>query len=239
MTEPVLSIVLPAYEEAGSLVTLLPAIRAAADRLGVPVEVLVIDAETPRDETAAVCARFGVGCLARTGGSAYGDAVRTGLRCARGAWVMMMDADGSHPPTFLPALWEARHAADLVIASRYLPGGDSHNPAHLVWTSRVLNLLFRSALGLGVTDVSNSLRLYRGDDLRALSLRANHFDVVEEILVELIVAHPGYRVVEVPFTFEVRQSGKTKRRLVPFALGYLATLRRLRRLRRDSTRGPT
>ncbi len=118
MSEPVLSIVLPAYEEAESLVTLLPALQAAATELAVPVEILVIDAEAPRDDTAAVCARFGVSCHARTGGSAYGHAVRTGIRAARGAWVVMMDADGSHPASFLPTLWAARAAPDLVIATR-------------------------------------------------------------------------------------------------------------------------
>ena len=234
MSEITLSIVLPAYEEDESLVTLLPALQAVAAELAVPVEILVIDAEAPRDDTAGVCARVGVPCHPRVGGAAYGHAVRTGLRLARGTWIVVMDADGSHPPEFLSTLWGARHAADLVIASRYLPGGSSRNPRSLVWASRALNGVFQRSLGLGVTDVSNSLRLYRGDDVRALSLVSDHFDIVEEILVRLLTGRPGYRVVEVPFTFERRRAGKTKRRLGAFALGYLATLRRLRRLRRDA-----
>jgi len=94
-----------------------------------------------------------------------------------------------------------------------------------------VNIVFRLALRLKCYDVSNSFRLYRGADIRSLRLECNHFDVVEEILVKLAALRPGFRIQEVPFTFEKRKAGKTKRHLVKFILGYLGTLFRLLRLK--------
>jgi hypothetical protein len=61
-----------------------------------------------------------------------------------------------------------------------------------------------------------------------------HFDIVEEILVKLITLHPAYRLKEVPFYFEKRKAGKTKRNLLTFALGYFVTLLRLMKLKREA-----
>jgi len=227
-----LSIVLPAYEEAENLRLLLPALKAVAAALTPSHEILVVDASQPRDATPEVCAEHGVTYLPRRGGDYYGHAVRTGIADSRGRSVILMDADGSHNPTFLPQLWAHRETSDLVIASRYMPGGKTENPAILIFMSLVVNVVFRIVLGLRCFDVSNSFRLYRGDDVRALTLSCNNFDIVEEILVLLSFTHTHYRIQEVPFTFEERKAGKTKRKLLTFAMSYLAVLGRLYALRR-------
>jgi dolichol-phosphate mannosyltransferase len=229
-----LSVVLPAYEEAENLRNLLPALKASAGAITASYEILVVDTATPRDATPEVCADIGVTYVPREGGDYYGHAVRTGIARSRGQYVVLMDADGSHSPTFLPKLWSPRESADVVIASRYMPGGKTENPAILIFMSLMVNVVFRTVLGLNCRDVSNSFRLYRGDDLRALRLSCNNFDIVEEILVLLSFTHPGYRIHEVPFTFEERKAGKTKRKLVAFALSYFAVLWRLYRLRRKA-----
>jgi dolichol-phosphate mannosyltransferase len=231
-SSPELSIVLPAYEEAENLRILLPALKESAQMLAPRCEILVVDATHPRDATPQVCADHGVNYVPRRGGDCYGHAVRTGIADSRGSRVCFMDADGSHNPRFLPALWNKREEADLLIASRYMPGGKTENPAILIFMSLMVNVVFRLVLRLPCRDVSNSFRMYRGDDLRALSLECDNFDIVEEILVLLCCKHPGYRIHEVPSTFEERKAGKTKRRLVAFAFSYLAVLWRLWRLRR-------
>src|SRR5205085_7298845 len=129
---------------------------------------------------------------------------------ARGRWVLVMDGDGSHNPLTVPELWQHRQDNDLVIASRYVRGGQTENPAILIFMSQIVNVVFRLALRLKCLDVSNSFRLYRGDDVRSLRLECNHFDIVEEILVKLAGLRPGFRIKEVPFTFERRKAGKTK-----------------------------
>ncbi len=232
-TEPLeLSIVLPAYEEADNLRMLLPVLREAVQTLTPSYEILVVDTAQPRDATPQVCADASVTYLPRRGGDYYGHAVRTGIASSRGRFVILMDADGSHNPTFTRELWAQRDSSDLVIASRYMAGGKTENPAILIFMSLVVNVVFRLVLGLRCFDVSNSFRLYRGDDLRALQLSCDNFDIVEEILVLLSFTHPGYRIHEVPFTFEERKAGKTKRKLFAFAISYLAVLWRLYKLRR-------
>jgi len=233
---PELTIALPAYEEGPNLELLLPRLHATAAGLHIPYEIIVVDTETPRDDTPAVCARHGVRYVPRQGGPLYSHAVRTALAASRGHRVVLMDADGSHGPGFVANLWAERDAADLVIASRYVAGGRTENPAVLIFLSLTVNVVFRLVLGLKCADVSNSYRLYRGDDVRALTLECENFDIVEEILVKLCCARPGYRVKEIPFTFEKRKAGKTKRNLLRFALSYVGTLRRLARLKRQARR---
>ena len=239
MNEIELSVVLPAYEEAGSLKQLLPILKENAQSLTSSYEILVVDTQEPRDNTPALCAALGVTYLPRRGGDLYGDAVRTGMANARGRWILMMDADGSHNPRILPQLWQHRDEFDLVIASRYVRGGETENPAILIFMSHVVNIIFRVLLNLKCYDVSNSFRLYRGDDVRSLQLECNHFDIVEEILVKLVGSRKEFRIKEVPSTFEKRKAGKTKRRLLVFILGYLGTLLRLLRLKAKARRTST
>ncbi len=169
--------------------------------------------------------------------SAYSHAVTSAIAASRGRWVVFMDADGSHDPAQVGRLWAERQAADLVIASRYTRGGHTDNPAILIAMSLAVNVVFRVVLGLTCADVSNSFRLYRGDDLCALTLECENFDIVEEILVKLCFARPGYTVKEIPATFAQRRSGRTKRDLRAFAVSYVGTLRRLHALKREVERG--
>src|SRR5271170_2955128 len=97
-----LSIVIPCYLEAESLRTLLPAIQQNAAALTPAFEILIVDTEQPMDDTAGLCHLHGVRHLHRSGGNQYGDAVRTGIRQARGRYILSMDADGSTIPASSP-----------------------------------------------------------------------------------------------------------------------------------------
>lgn len=222
-----LSIVLPAYQEARNLALLLPLIHQAARALANSYEILVVDSATPLDDTKEVCEVHCATYVPRKYGSSYGSAVRTGIAESRGDYVILMDADGSHNPNFLEKLWAERKESDLVIASRYVDGGSTENPKILIFMSFVVNVVFRFVLSLDCMDVSNSFRLYRGADVRRLNLKCDNFDIVEEILVSITMSNPGYRVKEIPFTFEKRKEGKTKRQLLLFMCSYVAVLMRL------------
>lgn len=236
MDTPDLTVALPAYQEGPNLAELLPELRRVLTDLGIRYEIVVADTPTPMDDTPAVCAANEVRYVPRVGGTTYSHAVNTAIVASRGRHVVFMDADGSHDPAFVARLWAERGNADLVIASRYAPGGRTENPAVLIGMSLMVNVVFRAVLGLTCADVSNSFRIYRGDDLRRLTLECQNFDIVEEILVKLCAYHPTYRVKEIPSTFGKRRAGRTKRNLVTFAIGYVGTLRRLHRLKRDIER---
>ncbi len=231
---PLLSIVLPACEEAENLRTILPGLRAALQEteIGDAYEIVVVDTPDRRDTTDEVCAAHGAVHVRESGRSSYGGALRRGIALSRGEWVATMDADGSHPPSVLPRLWVARQDADLIIASRYMKGGSTANPPLLVWMSLAVNIVFRGVLGLRSADISSSYRLYRGDALRALPLECLHFDIAQETLVKFPLFQPGCRVREIPFYFEQRRAGRTKRHLAVFTWSYLRTLAVLWRLQR-------
>jgi dolichol-phosphate mannosyltransferase len=233
-----LSIVLAAYREGENLAYLLPSIRKVVDDMTVPYELIVVDTQEAMDNTEGICHANQARHVRRRGGNDYGDAIRTGISEAKGEYVVIMDADGSHNAEFIRDLWEHRHVADIVIASRYVPGGHTDNPWLLVRLSRFLNLFFRAIAGLPVLDVSNSFRLYRGDLLRSLHLTYRHFDVLEEILGKLLWLHgPSVRVLEVPFRFGRRIRGESKRTLLVFAYHFLLAALRLSRMRRRVVRG--
>jgi dolichol-phosphate mannosyltransferase len=225
-----LSVVLPAYLEEENLRLLLPRLTRTVELLGIRWEVVVVETMQPMDKTADVCIENGCTCIARKGGNSFGDAVRTGIRNSRGERVLFMDADGSHPPEFIEELWRHRGNADVIIASRYTPGGVTENSWSLVLMSRALNLSYSWLLGLNCCDVSNSFKLYPGDSLRALRLECSNFDIVEEILCRLVHGKPPATVKEIPATFKNRMFGDTKRNLVVFVASYLYTILRLRRM---------
>ncbi|ADV82678.1 glycosyltransferase [Terriglobus saanensis] len=236
MSEPCeLSIVMPAYREAESLKTLLPVLVLAARALSPDVEIIVSDARLPLDDTAEVCSVHGVRHLHRTGGDTYGDAVRSGITASKGTFVILMDSDGSHNPKELFKLWAKRESYDIVIGSRYIKGGNTENPAILIFMSRMLNHAYRLAFKLNVYDVSNSLRLYKGAQLRPLRLVSDNFDIVEEILIRLIYGVSKATVTEVPVTFEQRKAGESKRNLPKFLLSYLSSMKKMQSFRAEET----
>jgi len=206
-TPVVLSITIPAYREAENLAIMLPSIREAAAALAPSYEVLVVDTQEPMDN---------------------GDAIRTIIAEANGDYILCMDADGSHSPAYFASMWAQRENYDIVIGSRYAPGGHTENPAILILMSYVLNLTFRISFSIRAKDVTNSFRLYRRGILTFLRLESNDFDILEELLIKVTLRKPPARIAEVPVTFGRRKAGESKRKLVQFAFGYLKTLKRLR-----------
>lgn len=223
-----LSVILPSYQEGENLKLLLPGLKRAAAAVSPAYEVIVVDTCQPKDDTAEVCREHQVRYVPRRGGDSFGDAVRTGIEAAQGEWTVFMDADGSHSPEMIPKLARYADDYDVVIASRYVQGGRTENSRALVLMSRLLNLVYVWVLKLNCRDVSNSFKLYRTAQLKAIPLRCNNFDIVEEILVKIQRLLKTVRIKEVPFTFERRKAGKTKRNLVTFILTYAFTLVRLR-----------
>lgn len=223
-----LSVVLPAYREEQNLRLLLPRLKAALGRLTPDHELLVVDSFHQADATAEICQANGARCVNRRHSDLFGDAVRTGIEEARGRYVIFMDADGSHAPEFIEQLYNHREEADIVIASRYIEGGDTENNPLLIAMSYVLNWIYGAVLGIKCRDISNSFKLYRAEQLKALKLYCGNFDIVEEILVKLVRNNKGARIKELPFTFEKRKFGETKRNLVVFIFSFLVTLLKLR-----------
>jgi dolichol-phosphate mannosyltransferase len=123
-----------------------------------------------------------------------------------------MDADGSHAPEQLPSLLDALDRADLVLGSRWVPGGTVVNwPRHREALSRGANLYTRLALGLGLRDATGGYRAYKRAVLESIDYPAVASEgYCFQIDLAWRALRSGYRVTEVPITFAERERGKSK-----------------------------
>ena len=227
MSQYQLTVVIPALNEAANLDDILPALRRELQSLEVTYELIVVDGGSS-DGTAGVVARHDATLLQQTI-RGYGGALRAGFEHARGDFVLTLDADGSHDPTFLRDMWAARSQAEVIIASRYVAGGAADMPRSRRVLSRILNLVFGRGLSLPYADLSSGFRLYRRRALESLTLKGTDFNILEEILIRAVAA--GFTVREVPFHYRARLAGKTHARLASFAVSYLKTFGSMWRLR--------
>ncbi|MGH9185949.1 MAG: polyprenol monophosphomannose synthase [Acidimicrobiales bacterium] len=223
-------VVLPTYQEAADITTVLRCLRAVVPSAAI----LVVDDASP-DGTAdladAVAREMGgIEVLRRPGkaglGSAYRDGFRRGLARDHDAFVEM-DADLSHDPAALPSLLAPLiDGADLVVGSRYIPGGSIPDwGLHRRLLSRWGNRYAVAALGLSLTDATSGFRVYRREALAALdleSVRAEGYGFQIEMAYR--VARNGGRIVEVPITFAERARGASKMsgRVIAEALALVA-----------------
>jgi len=225
-----LTVVVPTLNEEGSLRQVLPRLKAVFAKLGLRGEVLVVDGRS-KDKTVAVAEAEGARVLIQKG-RGLGDALREGLCAASSQWVAVVDADGSHPPEILAEMWKRRDEADLVIASRYVPGGSAvMGPVRQV-LSRSLNIVSRIFLSLPVFDASGGFRLYRAELVRGACADSvtNDFTIQQELLVGMLAR--GGRVLEIPFRYEPRLDGASKASALRLAPAYIRMLVNLRGRRR-------
>src|SRR5262245_36537627 len=212
---PDLLVVVPTYNEHDNLVDLVEGIRAAVPE----ADILVVDDASP-DGTGKLA-----DSLARTDGqvNVLHRLGKQGLAAAhvrRYGWGMdrayqrfvQMDADGSHRPEQIPDLLDRLAEADLVIGSRWVPGGRIVNwPRHREWLSRGGNAYTRWALGIPIRDATGGFRAFRRRTLDSLTLGAvaSQGYCFQVDLARRAVA-AGFHVVEVPITFVERRYGDSK-----------------------------
>ena len=211
-----ISIVLPAYKEAENLKNILPLINQTLGKANIDYEILVINTIIQMDDTESVCNKNQAICISREGGNLYGDAIRTGLKKARGKYIVVMDADGSHNPSDILRFYSEMKQKDytLIIGSRYCKGGYTDNNFILKFLSWILNVSYRIMFGLKVKDVSDSFRMYNADSIKKVELECDNFDIVEEILIKLKYGVSNFNVKEIPISFNKRVAGESKRDLL-------------------------
>lgn len=222
-----LSVIIPALHEGPNLAVLLPGLCEVIGGIDIDYEILIVTNETDGD-TVEVAERFGARVVLQQQ-RGYGGALQTAFKDAKGAYLLTMDADLSHQPTFIPDLWRRRHDAEVTIASRYAPGGSAEMPIHRYLLSRVLNVFFSRGLSLSVHDMSSGFRLLKADAVRNAQLSALDFDIVQEVLVRAYAE--GWTVQEAPMRYAPRADGSSHARIIPFGLAYLRTFWSLWKLR--------
>lgn len=229
---PPLTIVVPTYNERDRLPQLVSAIFAAYLKEGLDAELIVVDDNSP-DGTGelaeSLTSTYRIRVIHREGKLGLGTAVIEGFRASHAPIVGVIDADMSHPPDLLPRMLAAmrQEDADVVVGSRYIPGGGTRGwPMGRLLMSRLACLMARGLTP--VRDATSGYFLIRRELAGGVRISAGGF----KICLELLVRGRPASVLEVPYVFEGRTAGESKMNLKE-AAGYLTQLRDLRRFRRS------
>jgi dolichol-phosphate mannosyltransferase len=209
------AVIMPTYNERENLEAMAGRVRAAVP----DADLLVVDDNSP-DGTGELADKLAaedshVRVLHRPGKGGLGAAYIAGFHWAldQGYGAMVeMDADGSHQPEQLPDLLAALEDADLVLGSRWVPGGRTVNwPKSRELISRGGSFYSRLMLGIPLRDATGGYRAYRADTLRAIGLGEIHSQgYCFQIDLARRTLGAGLRVVEVPITFVERVHGTSK-----------------------------
>ena len=212
---PRILVSLATYNERDNLAALIRDIHAVAPQ----ADVLVIDDNSPdgtgklADELADADRRVHV--LHRPGKLGLGSALLTAMRYALEHgydYLLNMDADFSHHPRYLPAILAGMDKHDVMIGSRYIPGGGTVNwPFSRRFLSSGVNILVRLLMRIPARDCSGAFRCYRVAKLREANLThllSHGYSFQQEVLYRCYSA--GCRIGETPIIFEDRRAGTSK-----------------------------
>ena len=231
-TAPTLSLVAPTYNERDRLPDLVTTIFDVFASAGIDGTLVIVDDNSP-DGTGALAdelaQKYPIRVVHRSGKLGLGTAVIEGFNASDAEIVGVIDADLSHPPRLVPRMLDAmlETKADVVIGSRYIPGGGTGD-----WPlSRQLMSKFACLLARGLTpvrDVTSGFFLIRRELAKGVRISAGGF----KICLELLIRSDPKLVVEVPYVFQTRTAGESKMNLKE-AFGYLQQLQDLRAYRRE------
>jgi len=208
-------VIVPTYNERENLPVLVEELMRQPD-----VRVLIVDDQSP-DGTGDVADGLAgahpgrIDVMHRTGvrglGRSYIDGIARGVQDPVDV-ICQMDADLSHDPRHLPALIAAAGQADVVIGSRYVPGGTIRNwPRRRRLLSRLANIYIRQITRLDARDCTSGYRCWRRETLAAMPLDrfiSDGYSFLVEML--FVAAGQGSRIAEVPITFVERRLGESK-----------------------------
>jgi glycosyltransferase involved in cell wall biosynthesis len=209
MSDPLVSIVVPAYNEAATIAEVLQRVA------GVPFrhEVIVVD-DGSTDGTADIVAATDTARLIRRPLNAgKGAAVRDGIAASTGDIVVIQDADLEYDPKDLPRLLEPlfEGRADVVYGTR-LRGGEPQR-AHLFWHyagNRFLSLMVNVLFNTTISDMEVGYKAFRGDLIRGIRLVSDDFRFEPEVTAKVLKI-PGVRLYEIPISYYGRTFAEGKK----------------------------
>jgi dolichol-phosphate mannosyltransferase len=208
-------VILPTYNEAENVATMVEQVLAQSP----DVDVLVVDDNSP-DGTSAIVGKLReteprLQLLTRAAKLGLGTAYLAGFHFALDhdyGRMLTMDCDGSHNPAYIPAILDAMATNDVVVGSRYVPGGGIENwPAHRRALSWFANAYARLLLRVPIGDCTSGYRCYSRrviEGVEPFSIRSSGYSFLEEMVWR--VHHAGFRIGEIPIVFVQRTLGVSK-----------------------------
>lgn len=212
---PEVSVVMPTYNEAKNIAELIGRVDASFKETGVPVEMIVVDDNSP-DGTAKIAeglkGQYNLKVICRTGERGLATAVVRGWQASEGRYLAVIDSDLQHPPDIIRRLYESAKEgdADMAIASRRVEGGGTKDwEWHRVVISVVANLIAKFCLPKtlwNVRDTTTGCFLFRRECVDLPRLSPHGF----KIFLEVLVRGKFNKRIEVPYVFNQRVEGTSK-----------------------------
>jgi glycosyltransferase involved in cell wall biosynthesis len=205
---PGLSVFFPAYNDWGTIASLVVLAAAVVRELTDDWEIIVVNDASPDhtgrllEELQAMCPRLRVVTHERNRG--YGGALRSGFAAATKDWVFYTDGDAQYDVREIAALWEARDGADMVNGYKIV----RHDPLHRVVIGRLYHWFVKTAFGLRIRDVDCDFRLVRRGVFETIALTRDTGLICVELVTK--IEKNGFRVVEVPVHHYHRLHGKSQ-----------------------------
>jgi glycosyltransferase involved in cell wall biosynthesis len=203
-----LSIVMPDYNEEHTIGDVIDRLRATLQKTSLESEIIVID-DHSKDRSTEISLNKHVTVYSLKQHMGKGYALRAGFRKAKGEIIVTIDSDGSNRPEELPNLLKPilQDEADLVIGSRFSGNAPTSGKKFNAAGVRVFNLMIKILTGAAVSDSQSGYRAMKSIVLENLSLKSSTYEIESEMLVK--IARRGFRVREVPVSFEQRTYGKS------------------------------
>ncbi len=238
MKKPLVSIVIPSYNERKNLLVLIPKIIAVFRAMpSWHYEIIVVDDNSPDGTADAVRRKFRdrVRVIRHGGKRDLGRSIAQGIYASAGSILIGMDADGNHDPACIPELLERLRSADMAVASRFVRGGGMADRMRYIG-SALLNTAFRFVLGFPVRDNTSGFYAIARKRLMQLGIRDIYYGY-GEYHVRLVwrAKQHGLTFAEVPVFYQSRRYGESKSRLFSMVFPYCMAAVSLRLLhgRRD------
>ena len=207
------SVVLPTYNEAGNIVSLVENILNIIP-IDIKPEVIIVDDDSPDNTYEIALKAFSlnpaVKVFLRTKDRGLAKSIRYGIEHASGDSVVVMDTDFTHNPAEIPRLLHVGEMYDMVSGSRFCVGGNMEGKAHYL-ASFVYNLMLRVILRTQVQDNLGGFFIMNRKKLLSLPLDKIFFGYGDYFFrLIYLVERRGYTIIEVPAFYEIRSRGKSK-----------------------------
>jgi len=202
------SVIIPAYNEAGAIVGVVEKIRSVMDTAGHPYEIIVVD-DGSADGTAASLIGQDVVILTHPENKGYGASLKAGIRSAKGDIIVITDADGTYPSESMPELVKAVHedGYDMAVGAR--TGRDVNIPLLRRPAKFILKKLSDYLSETKIPDINSGLRAFKKDlALKYFHLLPQGFSFTTTITLALL--SDGYNVKYMPINYLSRKGGKSK-----------------------------
>lgn len=203
-----LSIIIPVYNEELTIGNIIDRTKKAAQKSGLPFEIIVVN-DLSYDHSLEVACQRGVRVYSLKMHLGKGYALRAGFAQAKSDIIVTLDSDGSHWPEELHEVLAPilSGKADMVIGSRYMNHKRVEARQLNKFGVRIFNYLIQLFTGVAITDSQSGYRAMKRAVLSGQKLKSGEYEIESEMLVK--TAKAGFRITEVPITFEQRTYGRS------------------------------